>query len=99
MIIGADNKLYYSCGDLGNNQFNNRCTEIRSQKLPLQTDIDSHLYELYSGKILRLNFDGSIPVDNPYGMVCVDISIPLVIETRRGSYGEKILPVVLPFLY
>ncbi|AXY77323.1 T9SS C-terminal target domain-containing protein [Paraflavitalea soli] len=65
LIIGADNKLYYSCGDLGNNQFNNRCTEIRSQKLPTQTDIDNATYTLYSGKILRLNLDGSIPNDNP----------------------------------
>lgn len=65
LIIGADRKLYYSCGDLGNNQFNNRCTEIRSQKLPTQTDIDNGTYTLYSGKILRLNFDGSIPGDNP----------------------------------
>lgn len=65
LIIGADRKLYYSCGDLGNNQFNNRCTEIRSQKLPTQIDINNATYTLYSGKILRLNFDGSIPDDNP----------------------------------
>lgn len=65
LIIGADRKLYYSCGDLGNNQFNNRCTEIRSQQLPTQANINAASYSLYSGKILRLNFDGSIPADNP----------------------------------
>jgi PQQ-dependent dehydrogenase (s-GDH family) len=65
MIIGADHKLYYSCGDLGNNQFNNRCTAIQSQMLPTQANINAATYALYSGKILRLNFDGSIPVDNP----------------------------------
>lgn len=65
LIVGADNKLYYTCGDLGNNQFNNRCTEIRSQKLPTQANIDGATYTLYSGKVLRLNFDGSIPADNP----------------------------------
>lgn len=65
LIVGADNKLYYSCGDLGNNQFGNRCTEIRSQMLPTQANIDAAAYTLYSGKILRLNLDGSIPADNP----------------------------------
>lgn len=65
LIVGADHKLYYSCGDLGHNQFNNRCSEIRSQQLPLQADINAGNYALYSGKILRINFDGSIPHDNP----------------------------------
>lgn len=65
LIVGADNKLYYSCGDLGHNQFGNRCLEIRSQMLPSQAEINSANYALYSGKILRINFDGSIPADNP----------------------------------
>lgn len=65
LIVGADNKLYYSCGDLGHNQFGNRCQEIRSQMLPSQADINGANYARYSGKILRLNFDGSIPSDNP----------------------------------
>jgi PQQ-dependent dehydrogenase (s-GDH family) len=65
LIVGADNKLYYSCGDLGNNQFSNRCVEIKSQQLPLQADINTNNYQLYSGKILRINLDGSIPADNP----------------------------------
>ncbi|WP_276480354.1 PQQ-dependent sugar dehydrogenase [Paraflavitalea pollutisoli] len=65
LIVGADRKLYYSCGDLGNNQFNNRCNEIRSQQLPTQANINGQVYTNYSGKILRLNFDGSIPADNP----------------------------------
>ncbi len=65
LIIGGDNKLYYSCGDMGYNQFGNRCNEIRSQKLPSGADISSNNYSRYSGKILRINFDGSIPSDNP----------------------------------
>lgn len=65
MIIGADNKLYYSCGDLGRNQFDNRCNPILSQQLPSQADITAKTYTNYSGKILRLNLDGSIPADNP----------------------------------
>lgn len=65
MIIGGDNKLYYSCGDLGNNQFDNKCNPIRSQMLPTAGQISSANYSNYSGKILRINFDGSIPSDNP----------------------------------
>ena len=65
LIVGADNKLYYTCGDLGHNQFGNRCLEIRSQMLPTQANINAASYSLYSGKVLRLNFDGSIPSDNP----------------------------------
>lgn len=65
LIVGADNKLYYTCGDLGHNQFGNRCQEIRSQLLPSQTDVNNAVYARYSGKVLRLNLDGSIPADNP----------------------------------
>jgi len=50
---------------MGNNQFGNRCSEIRSQKLPSSSDISSDNFARYSGKILRLNRDGSIPSTNP----------------------------------
>ncbi|WP_336516204.1 PQQ-dependent sugar dehydrogenase [Pollutibacter soli] len=66
LIFGADSLLYYSCGDLGANQFGNRCAEIRSQKLPSAANISSANYSRYSGKILRINRDGSIPSTNPY---------------------------------
>ena len=62
LIFGADNLLYYTCGDLGYNQFGNRCNEIRSQKLPTALQISSGNYSLYAGKTLRINTDGSIPV-------------------------------------
>jgi PQQ-dependent dehydrogenase (s-GDH family) len=65
MIIGADNKLYYSCGDLGHNQFGNKCVEIRSQMAPTAAQLSASNYTNYSGKILRMNLDGSIPADNP----------------------------------
>lgn len=65
LIIGGDNKLYYSCGDMGHNQFNNKCKEILAQYLPSLTDIQNKNYARYSGKILRIEFDGSIPADNP----------------------------------
>lgn len=65
LIFGADSLLYYSCGDLGANQFAGKCNEIRSQKLPTAANISSASYSRYSGKILRLNRDGSIPATNP----------------------------------
>lgn len=65
LIVGPDNTLYYSCGDLGNNQFGNRCNLVRSQNDPTAAQISASNYTNYSGKILRLNFDGSIPSDNP----------------------------------
>lgn len=65
MIIGADQKIYYSCGDLGYNQFGNKCREILSQHLPSASDIQNQTYTRYAGKILRINLDGSIPDDNP----------------------------------
>jgi PQQ-dependent dehydrogenase (s-GDH family) len=65
LIIGGDNKLYYTCGDLGANQFGNRCSQIRSQTLPAAAEISANNYTNYAGKILRLNLDGSIPSDNP----------------------------------
>ncbi|WEK36382.1 MAG: PQQ-dependent sugar dehydrogenase [Candidatus Pseudobacter hemicellulosilyticus] len=65
LIIGADNKLYYSCGDLGHNQFDRKCLEVRSQKLPTSTEMTAKNYDNYSGKILRISLNGGIPADNP----------------------------------
>jgi aldose sugar dehydrogenase len=61
LIIGPDNKLYYTCGDNGANQFGNKCNPIRSQNLPASTTD----YVNYLGKVLRINMDGTIPSDNP----------------------------------
>ena len=65
LIVGGDNKLYYTCGDLGANQFANRCSQIRSQTVPTAAQISGNNYVNYSGKVLRLNMNGSIPSDNP----------------------------------
>ena len=65
LVFGADNLLYYTCGDLGYNQFGNRCNEIRSQKVPTAAQVTAGNYSMYAGKTLRINTDGSIPATNP----------------------------------
>ncbi|HEX4100071.1 MAG TPA: glucose/sorbosone family PQQ-dependent dehydrogenase [Pseudonocardiaceae bacterium] len=65
LLVGPDQKLYYSIGDQGNNQFNRACNPIRSQDLPTADDVLASNWETYQGKILRFNFDGGIPADNP----------------------------------
>lgn len=65
LIFGADDLLYYTCGDLGYNQFGNKCNEIRSQKLPTAGQVSAANYGLYAGKTLRINTDGTIPASNP----------------------------------
>lgn len=65
LITGPDNKLYYAVGDLGANQFANRCNRIRSQDVPTPAELTAQNYMAYQGKILRINLDGSIPADNP----------------------------------
>src|SRR5688572_5137079 len=63
--IGPDRKLYYTIGDMGNNQLGNYCTPIESQRLPTAAELQAKNYASYVGKVLRLNLDGSIPNDNP----------------------------------
>lgn len=63
--IGPDNKLYYTHGDQGANQFNNRCNDILSQDLPTSGEVSAQNWSNYPGKILRMNLDGTIPADNP----------------------------------
>jgi PQQ-dependent dehydrogenase (s-GDH family) len=65
LLFGPDQKLYYSIGDQGNNQFKRFCNPIRAQDLPTAEDVGARNWDTYVGKILRLNLDGSIPPDNP----------------------------------
>jgi len=65
LITGPDNKLYYAVGDLGANQFGNRCNPILSQDVPTAAELTAQNYMAYQGKVLRINLNGSIPTDNP----------------------------------
>ncbi len=65
LVFGPDNTLYYTIGDLGANQFANKCEPVLSQIIPTQSEIDSQDWSNYPGKILRINLDGTIPNDNP----------------------------------
>lgn len=65
LLFGPDEKLYYSIGDRGNNQFSRFCERIEAQRLPTAAEVAAEDWTAYQGKILRLELDGSIPPDNP----------------------------------
>jgi PQQ-dependent dehydrogenase (s-GDH family) len=65
LVFGQDQKLYYTIGEQGNNQFQRFCLPILAQELPTAADISASDWSRYPGKVLRLNLDGSIPPDNP----------------------------------
>ncbi|AZQ44254.1 PQQ-dependent sugar dehydrogenase [Nonlabens ponticola] len=65
MKIGPDGMLYFTSGDLGYNQFKNKCVVIQSQSLPTQQEVNNKEWRDYKGKILRMTLTGGIPADNP----------------------------------
>lgn len=88
LVYGSDDKLYYSCGDLGANQFGNRCNPIVAQDLPTSAEISANNYSKYQGKILRINLDGTIPADNP--LLDPDAGGPQVaVRSHIFSYGHR----------
>jgi PQQ-dependent dehydrogenase (s-GDH family) len=65
LAIGLDRKLYLTIGDQGSNFGANRCNANHAQDLPTAAQVRAKDWSSYQGKILRVNFDGSIPADNP----------------------------------
>lgn len=65
VVFGPDNKLYYSIGEQGANFGRNFRLHNRAQDLPTAEQVEAEDWQTYSGKILRLELDGSIPEDNP----------------------------------
>lgn len=65
LLFGPDQKLYYSIGDQGANQMTYLCVPNQAQVLPTAAEVRAADWSRYRGKILRLNPDGSIPLDNP----------------------------------
>lgn len=65
MKMGPDGMLYYAAGDQGHNQFRAYQLPIESQRLPTAEEVAEEAWTAYTGKILRVALDGSIPADNP----------------------------------
>jgi PQQ-dependent dehydrogenase (s-GDH family) len=65
VVFGPDGKLYYSIGEQGANFGRNQRRPNLAQAVPTQAEVEAKDWRTYSGKVLRLNLDGSIPEDNP----------------------------------
>lgn len=65
LAFGHDGKLYLTIGDQGLNQLSLYCQPIHAQDLPTAAEVAAGDWHAYVGKVLRLELDGSIPVDNP----------------------------------
>ncbi|WMT88033.1 PQQ-dependent sugar dehydrogenase [Pelagibacterium sp. 26DY04] len=65
VVIGPDMKLYYSIGEQGANFGRNLRRPNMAQVLPTAEEVEAQDWHTYSGKILRMELDGSIPEDNP----------------------------------
>ena len=58
LLIGPDQNVYYSIGELGNNQFDRACEPIRAQDLPTAQQVDVKDWSTYQ---LRLAIRRRVP--------------------------------------
>ncbi len=65
LVLGPDKKLYYTIGDQGGNQGQNKDKPILAQRIPTKEEVTKKDYRSYPGSTLRINLDGSVPKDNP----------------------------------
>ena len=57
LVVGPDDKLYLSRGDLGANWLANYCMPVGAQDLPRARDVEARDWSTYQGKVLRMNLD------------------------------------------
>ncbi|AEV87003.1 quinoprotein glucose dehydrogenase [Actinoplanes sp. SE50] len=76
LVLGEDDKLYYTIGDQGNDQLDRFCLRNRARDLPAGPRDRS----AYQGKVLRLDRDGTVPADNP---------VLGGVRTHVWSYGHR----------
>lgn len=89
IIFGSDDKLYYTIGDQGKNQFANYCMDIEAQDLPSQEQVIDKNWDTYEGKVLRMNPNGSIPNDNP---IINDVRSHIFTYGHRNPQGIAVGP-------
>ncbi|SEM50333.1 dehydrogenase, PQQ-dependent, s-GDH family [Loktanella fryxellensis] len=65
VVFGPDDKLYYAIGEQGHNFGRNLRKANLALVLPSAEEVAAGDWRTYSGKVLRLNLDGTIPDDNP----------------------------------
>ena len=79
LIIGADDKLYLTIGDAKFGEFPELHPDWTSG-VPKPLSLD-----WYSGKVIRINLDGSVPTDNPFAEAPFDQNA----KNLTWSYGHR----------
>ncbi|MEM8895158.1 MAG: PQQ-dependent sugar dehydrogenase, partial [Bacteroidota bacterium] len=80
LAVSPEGQLYLSIGDAKQPENPELHRYMSEDDLPLPQDLDS-----FSGKILRINADGTVPVDNPFAAAPWDLSP----RNLTYSYGHR----------